>query len=137
MLAHSRDVELLKGLVRPSDIRKAVKVWLNGVGATDAEMLRAMLYVKHGLDWIMPDETPTETDAGKRLDTLNHLICIVSGTMGISPDELKTQTQTQLMDMISVTRLANSIKPSVAKLYIRYQQTVRKIEERGKAHGGD
>ena len=137
MLAHARDAELLNALVKPSDIRKAVNAWLRGLGATDAELLRAMLYVKHGLNWMLPDETPEEPNPQKRLDTLNHLLCIAAGTTGISPDELKTQTQTQLMQMLSATRLANNLKPSIAKLYIRYQQTIRKIEERGKPHGGD
>ena len=131
MLAHARDVDTLAALVKPSDIRKAVKVWLRGCGATDAELLRAMLYVKHGLSWIMPDEKPEEPDTQQRLDKINHMICIAAGVTGIAPETLKTQTHTQLMQMLSATRLAESVKPSIARLYVRYQQLVRRIEERG------
>lgn len=56
MLAHARDVDLLQTLTKAADINRAVKVWLKGVAATDDEMLRAMMYVKHGVNWILPTE---------------------------------------------------------------------------------
>lgn len=70
MLAHARDVDLLNTLERPSDINKAVKIWMKGVGATDDELLRAMLYVKHGTNWIMPEETKDSPDAEDISDNL-------------------------------------------------------------------
>lgn len=52
MLAHSRNVDVLRPLMQPSDINKAVKAWMKGVAATDAELFRALLYVKHVNDLI-------------------------------------------------------------------------------------
>ena len=133
MLAHSRDLGLLNSLQTASAINKAVRTWLKGVGATDDELLRAMMFVKHGVNWILPTEKPQPPDADKRLDHLFTLLSIAAGQTGIKPEDLKTQTETQLMQMLAMSGKAGlQFKPSIATLYIRYQQMIRRIEERGK-----
>lgn len=135
MLAHARDIELLSTLKKPCDINKAVKVWLKGVGATDDEMLRAMMYVKHGLNWVLPEKSE-QPDSDKVLDHLHQLLMMAGGQLGIAPDDLKTQTQTQLMQMLCMSSNAGmKFKPSIVKQYMQYQAMIRKIEERGKADG--
>lgn len=138
MLAHARDIALLNSLQTSSAINKAVRAWLRGVGATDDEMLRAMMFVKHGLNWVLPDDKAQPPDADKRLDHLFTLLTVAAGQTGIKPEDLKTQTQTQLMQLLSMSGKAGmQYKPSVATLYIKYQMMVRKIEERGaEKHGG-
>lgn len=138
MLAHSRDVDLLNSLQRPSAINRAVRAWLKGVAATDDEMLRAMMYVKHGLNWTLPTEKVEPPDAGRRLDRLYTLLAVVAGQSGIKLEDLKTQTETQLMHLLSFCGKAGlPLKPSVAGLYIKYQALVRSIEKKGvKSDGG-
>ena len=138
MLAHARDVDLLNSLQKPSAINRAVRAWLKGVAATDEEMLRAMMFVKHGLNWILPEKKVEPPDAEKRLDHLYILLTVVAGQSGIKPEELKTQTETQLMQLLTYCGKAGlQLKPSIASLYIKYQMVVKQIEERGgKANGG-
>lgn len=134
MLAHARDVDLLAPLQKPSDIKKAVKVWLKGVGATDAELFRALLYVKHGTEF--QDEADGEKSEDEGMDSIWSLLILCSGQTGIKPDDLKTCTQTELVHLIKNSAKAGvKIKPSIAKQYIKYQMLVRQIESRGKGHG--
>ena len=138
MLAHARDVELLQSLTTPKSINKAVKIWLKGVAATDDEMLRAMLYVKHGLNWIVPTEKVEETNQDEVLEHLHTLMILASGSLGISTKDLQTRTQSQLMGMLRVANKSGmNLKPSIAKQYIAYQQMIRKIEERGTNNGNE
>lgn len=137
MLAFSRDVELLSALKRPRDINKAVKAWLKGVSATDGELFRALMYVKHGVKGT--PESPEENESQSQkdsLDVLSQLLVMCSGQTGISPDSLKTKTKTELMHLIRFSSRAGlAIKPSIARQYIRYQQIVREIESRGGENG--
>lgn len=135
MLAHARDVELLQALDTSSAINKAVKIWLKGVAATDDEMLRAMLYVKHGVNWVIPTEKTEEPKPETALNNISTLLTLAAGSLGIDPESLKTNTETQLMQMLRVSNKAGlNMKPSIVKQYMAYQQLVRKIEERGQ-HG--
>ena len=137
MLAHARDVDLLNSLQKPSAINRAVRAWLKGVAATDDEMLRAMMYVKHGVNWILPEKKVEPPDTEKRLDHLYTLLTVVAGQSGVKPEDLKTQTETQLMHLLTYCGKAGlQLKPSIASLYIKYQMMVKQIEERGKANGG-
>lgn len=136
MLAHSRDVALLNTLVHPKDINRAVKSWLKGVAATDGELFRALLYVKHGASYACGEEDGKPADGDSKLDILEHLLLLCTGQTGTSVDTLKTCTETQLMHLIRFSAKAGvSFKPSIASQYIRYQQMVREIESRGKGNG--
>lgn len=133
MLAHARDIDLLAPLQKPSDINKAVKIWLKSVGATDSELFRALMYVKHGAEYADEDGKPDD-DSG--LDSIWNLLLLCSGQMGVKPEDLKTRTQTELMCLIKHSAKAGlQLKPSIAKQYIKYQMTVKQIESRGKKHG--
>lgn len=134
MLAHARDVELLAPLQKPSDINKAVKIWLKSVNATDGELFRALMYVKHGTEYV--EEEPNKKTEDDGLDSIWNLLLLCSGQMGVKPDDLKTCTQTELMHLIKHSAKAGlQIKPSIAKQYIKYQMLVKQIESRGKEHG--
>lgn len=138
MLAHARNLELLDSLQTPAAVNRAVRAWAKGVAATDGEMLRAMLYVKHGLHWTMPEEPPeTPSDESARLDHLYTLLALAAGQTGIKPEDLRSHTETQIMQMLRYASKAGlDCKPSIARLYIQYQQLIRKIEERGVVNGG-
>ena len=131
MLAHARDINLLAPLQRPADINKAVQIWLKSVSATDAELFRALLYVKHGTQ--EANDENKNIDDNEYLDSIWNLIIICSGQMGVKPDDLKTCTQTQLMRLIQHSSKAGlQLKPSIAEKYIKYQMLIKQIESRDK-----
>lgn len=78
MLAHARDVALLAPLQKPSDINKAVKVWIKSVSATEGELFRALLYVKHGYVYGDREENP-HSDDEESLDSIWSLLIMCSG----------------------------------------------------------
>lgn len=134
MLANARNVELLAPLQKPSDINKAVKLWMKSVNATDGELFRALLYVKHNTEYVDEDNDKKIDEEG--LDSIWNLLLICAGQMGVKLDDLKTCTQSELMCLIKHSAKAGlQIKPSIAKLYIKYQMMVRQIENRGNKHG--
>lgn len=127
-LAHARTLEILSTLQTNVDIRRAVKAWSRGVAATDEELFRAMLYVRHGEDAVL-DAEQAEPDEDRNLDSISQLIALASGQVGVSPDALKTETESSLMAMIRyAARGGSDLKPSVARLYMAYQATIREIE---------
>lgn len=133
MLAHARALDILTPLKRPSDINRAVKIWLKSVEATDAELFRALLYVKHGAQYEPSDEESVQDDG---LDQIWQLLIMCAGQMGVKPDDLKTCTQSELLHLIGHSAKAGlQIKPSIAKQYIRYQMMIKGIESRGKNNG--
>ena len=135
MLAHSRDVDFLQMLERPKDINKAVKIWMKSVGATDGELFRALLYVKNGTSECQ-ECSDDDKDPERNLDALNKMLLTCSGQTGIKVEDLKTCTQSQLVQLIRASAKGGlNIKPSIAGLYIRYQAMIRKIEERGCENG--
>lgn len=134
MLANARNVELLAPLQKPSDINKAVKLWMKSVNATDGELFRALLYVKHSTEYVDEDNDKKIDEEG--LDSIWNLLLICAGQMGVKLDDLKTCTQSELMRLIKHSAKAGlQIKPSIAKLYIKYQMMVKQIENRGNKHG--
>lgn len=140
-LAHSRDAELLDGLTKAGEIRRAVRVWKTKVFATDGEMWRALMWVKSGVNG---DDAETEkaamSDSVKDdavMDKLYASVIAAAGALGVTPDKLRTSTPTELSSLLVQANLHARIpmKTSVAKDYIAYQMTVRKIEARGTGNG--
>lgn len=134
MLAHARALDILQPLQNASDINRAVRIWKKSVNATDGEFFRALLYVKNGYQ---ERDTEDKDDADQNgLDSIWKMLILCSGQMGIKPDELKTCTETELVQLIRHSAKAGlQLKPSIAKQYIKYQTLVRQIESRGKGNG--
>lgn len=134
MLAHARALDILQPLQNASDINRAVRIWKKSVNATDGELFRALLYVKNGYQ---ERDTEDKDDADQNgLDSIWKMLILCSGQMGIKPDELKTCTETELVQLIRHSAKAGlQLKPSIAKQYIKYQMLVRQIESRGKGNG--
>lgn len=67
------------------------------------------------------------------MNTLWMTVIASSGALGLSPDDLKTCTTSELVASLMQANLRARIpmKQSVAKDYIAYRQIMRKIEERG------
>ena len=121
MLAHARRLDILKA-------------WLRGVGATDDELFRALMYVKHGFDNAVArdvDVPPADPDA--ELDALDRIIMETAGKSGIPPSEIRTLTKLESDALLRAACRAGEIpSPSTAKLYMKYRGIVREIEARGK-----
>ena len=138
MMANSRRVEWLRRLTSPADIRKAVKLWKTGVGATDEELWRACLYVKEGeKSEAGRPSVMTTLDDEQQLDMLWRDLIVTAGIMHVNPDDLKTCTRSVLTDtMIQACLFARvPMKKSVAQDYIAYRQLLKQIEDR--AAGGE
>lgn len=133
MLAHARDLDTLNALQLPKDIQRAAKTWYRHVAASEGELLRALLYVRHGANLGLVDEERREADADEQMDRACQLVALAAGQSGIKPADLRTETESTLMAMVAASSKAgNPIKPSTAKFYMAYQQTIRAIEARGK-----
>jgi len=135
MLAHARRLDILTPLKRQEDVRRAVKAWLRGVGATDDELFRALMYVKHGFDNAVARDVDAPTvDPDAELDALDGLLMEAAGKSGIPPSELRTLTKLESDALLrSACRAGEIPSPSTSKLYMKYRETVRGIEARGKA----
>jgi len=131
MLAHARQPDVFDALKRPQDINRAVRAWLRGVAATSDELFRAMLYVKHNDEAQYAD--PADIEDAEHLDRLNHVLIEAAGATGIRPEDLRTRTRTELEVMVArAYRAGKAPKPSTARLYLKYRETIRAIEARGK-----
>lgn len=141
MLANARNLDYLNSLERDSDIRAAVKKWMRGVNATEGELWRALLYVKDAYQFEDDDEIDEkdeETDE-EMLDSLWMNVIACAGALSVTPEDLMTVTQSELVSLLVHANLHAHIpmKKSIAKQYIAYKQLLRKIEERGaKENGG-
>lgn len=134
MMAHARKVDYLSTLDSPSAIRKAVKEWKRRVDATQEELWRACLYVKHGAESAGGDPVVhTSLSEDETLDVLWNDLIQAAGALHIHPDELKTLTHSALLDtLIQASVFAHlPLKKSVAGNYIAYRQLLREIEARG------
>jgi hypothetical protein len=135
MLAHARRLDILAHLKRQVDVRRAVKTWLRGVGATDDELFRALMYVKHGVEnaAATEGEKPEPADPDHELDVLDALLAETAGKSGIAPSEIRTLTQLQSDAVLRAACRAGELPtPSTARLYRKYKAVVREIEARGK-----
>ena len=136
-LANARRLDLLSSLVVHSDIRKAVKEWKKKLQCTEDELWRGLCWVKYGdqslEDNIDKDKIQTSIDDEQQMNAMWMTVIASSGALGLSPNDLKTFTQSELIGSLMQANLHARIpmKQSVAKDYIAYRQIMRKIEERG------
>ena len=135
MLAHARRLDILVPLKRQADVRRAVKSWLRGVAATDDELFRALMYVKHGFDnAVARDVDVPPPDPEDELDALDRIIMETAGRSGVSPSEIRTLTKLESDALFRATCRAGELpSPSTTKLYLKYRDVVRAIEARGKS----
>ena len=142
MLSNSRNVSYLNTLTTPKDIRKAVSKWKRNIDATDKELWRAMMWVKYGTEEIEIENQERINDSLQNEETMNTLwynLIAAAGAIGVTPDMLKTQTQSELISTLIQANLHARIpmKTSVAKDYISYRQLIREIEDRCNTERGD
>lgn len=140
MLANARNLDHLNKFQTPKEIRKAVKEWKKRVDATDAELWRAMMWVKYGANEVKAERdamVKTTMDNEEAMNALWYTVIAAAGALGISPDDLRTCTHSELLATLVEANLyaRHPMKMSVAKDYIAYRQLLRKIEERGKDNG--
>lgn len=135
MLANAKNLEILDGLQTPKEINKAVKKWMKTVDATEDELWRALFYVKFGYE--EPEVKNEDTDENL-CDKLWDIVCMTAGMMNVSPESLRTQTQSTLVKCLENSSLKAHLpmKRSVAEDYIKYRQLLRKIEDRGGKDNG-
>ena len=135
MLANAKNLEILDGLQTPKQINKAVKKWMKTVDATEDELWRALFYVKFGYE----DPEIKEEDVDENLcNQLWEIVCMTAGMMNVTPESLRTQTQSSLVKCLENSSLKAHLpmKRSVAEDYIKYRQLLRKIEDRGGKDNG-
>lgn len=137
-LANARNVELLSSLTDTRAIRRAVKRWAAQVYATDAELWRALLYVKRADGDASGPLGEVDLTVGSAEDdeTINRIfaqIIACAGLMHVAPADLKTETPSTLLALlIKASRgTTEPLKMSTAKDYIAYQRVIREIEKHG------
>ena len=135
-LHHSRNLDVLDKLHDYKSIREAVRKWVKTLNCTDVELWRALLWVKFGSDdsyKIEQDDYINNTlKDEKKMDLVWASVIAASGYTGLSINELKTLTQSELFSTIIQSNLHAKIpmKNSIAEDYISYTQLLKKIEDR-------
>lgn len=141
MLAHATDASAFDGLESARDIRRAVRLWMRTVYATEGELWRALLYVRHG------DEDGSEQPKGDALDRnalddeaverVYRMMIAAAGALGVAPAALRCETPTTLVSLLVEANVHARIpmKTSVARDYMAYQRIVHEIEARGRKGG--
>ena len=136
MLAHARSLDYLMALQTPKDIRKAVKQWEKTIDATQAELWRALMWVKYGAEEVKLEIQKKIDDSLQSQETMDMLwydVILAAGVAGVLPNELRTHTRSEVDGMLlqALKYARVPLKQSVAKDYIAYRQILREIEERG------
>ena len=142
MLANAKNLNYLNSLTTPKEIRKAVKKWKKNIDATEKELWRSMMWVKFGTEELEIENKERINDSLSNEDTMNNLwynLIVAAGAIGISPDMLKTQTQSELIATLIQANIHARIpmKTSVAKDYISYRLLLKQIEDRCNNERGD
>lgn len=135
MLANARRIDYLNQFQRPKDIRREVKKWKSKLDSTEQELWRAMMWVKFGSNEVEEEITNKISDSTENEQTMNDLwqnLITAAGSIGVTPDMLKTQTQSELVATLIQANIHARIpmKMSVAKDYIAYRLILRNIEDR-------
>lgn len=140
-MSKARNLDVLDELHSTKEILKAVKKWKKSVQATQKELWRALLWCKFGTEQPDEKETIPEVDTSEeseaRLNVVWNLICQVSSSCHLTYEQLRTHTQTQLLNLLECSWRSQGIpmKRSVADDYMAYQMIIRTIEDRGKDNG--
>jgi len=134
-LANALKLEYLFELKKPDDINKAVKEWMLTINATQAQLWRAMMWVKCGCEEAHIEEQKeieSTIDDEEQMNDLWRVVIQTAGALNKTPDDLKTMTQSTLVETLVEANAHARIpmKLSVAKDYIAYRQLLKKIEER-------
>ena len=140
MLANARNLDYLNMLKRPKDVRNAVKMWRKNVDATFAELWRAMMWAKYGDEDVEADMKKCIKDSIENehyMEMVWYNLIAAAGAVGVSPNDLKTQTHSELVATLVQANLHARIpmKQSIAEDYIAYRQLIKRIEERGVSNG--
>lgn len=135
MLAHCRNLDYLTSLEKPEEIQKCVKKWSKTVDATEMEIWRAILWVKFGEAGMDLEEVNKIKDDIDNEDLLKHLwmtVIAASGNLGVKPEDLMTQTQSNLLATLIQSNLHAHMpmKMSVADDYMKYMNVLNRIEKR-------
>ena len=141
MLAHATSIDVLFNLKTSKQILDAVKEWLKTVDATEQELWAGLMWVKYGdtpegefaAETLNKEDEEEEVDEEDREKSYLYSILLDAAALtGINPNDLKTQTVSNLDKMIiwAKRRAGYDVKPSIAKDYIAYKQMLKKIEER-------
>lgn len=136
-LANARRMDVLGRLVEAKDIRNAVSKWKKTLQCTEDELWRGLCWVKYGGD--VAEENPdidrirSSLDNDERMNALWMTVIAAAGALGLSPEDLKTCTASELTGaLVQANMLAGlPMKQSVAEDYIAYRRIMRKIEDRG------
>ena len=136
MLANCRRLEYLNKFQIPKEIRKEVRKWRKTIQATESELWRALMWVKYGnenTDIENKKRVQSSLDSEESMNNLWGNVIVAAGALGISPNDLKTVTQSELLNTLIQANLHARIpmKKSVAQDYIAYTQLLKKIESRG------
>lgn len=136
MLANCRRLEYLYKFQTPKEIRKEVRNWKKTIQATDDELWRALIWVKYGnegTDIENQKRVQSSLDSEESLNWLWGNVIVAAGALGLSPNDLRTVTQSELLNTMIQANLHARVpmKKSVAQDYIAYTQLLKKIESRG------
>lgn len=104
MLANATDLDYLETLKSGHDIRKAVKRWMKKCSATEAELWRALMWVKCGSEdaaRLLADDGPdAKVKDESEENALWMSLIAAASALGTSPSSLKTQTQSTLNSLL-------------------------------------
>jgi len=137
MLAHSTSLSVLYKLETADQIIDAVKAWMQTIDATEKELWAGLLWVKYGNEDAaesLNEDDEKKDDYDEQVSIIRTILLEASAATGINPDDLKTQTVSNLDTLIvrANMRAGYDMKPSIAKDYIAYKQALKNIEERAK-----
>ena len=139
MLAHAIDLGVLNELKTSKQILDAVSEWMKIVDATEKELWAGLMWVKYGNETaadVLNDADDGKEENIRKEDSLISLLLEAAVSMGVNPEELKTQTIPNLDSMLirANRRAGFEIKPSIGKYYIEYKQLIKQIENSGKVN---
>lgn len=115
--------------------------WAKTIDATDAEIWRAILWIKCGSEDVNAEidcTIKTSLDDEERRDALWMTLIAAASATGISTQDLETKTRSELDGMLMYANLLAHIpmKSNVASDYIAYRQLLHTIEDRGAKENG-
>ena len=135
MLANCRRLDYLNRFQTPKEIRNEVRNWKKSIQATEDELWRALMWVRFATENTNTENKKLIQNTLDSEESMNNLwgnVIIAAGVLGLSPNDLRTITQTELLNTLIQANLHSKIpmKKSVAQDYISYTQLIKKIESR-------
>lgn len=135
MLANCRRLDYLNRFQTPKEIRHEVRNWKKSIQATEDELWRALMWVRFATENTNTENAKLIQNTLDSEESMNNLwgnVIIAAGVLGLSPNDLRTITQMELLNTLIQANLQSKIpmKKSVAQDYISYTQLIKKIESR-------